>query len=322
MLYEYSLEELIENILSKAYSLNDEMLQEYLIKRYMLLNKIYKVNKIQTNDFSKFICDILYIDVESGKFKYYDSWVSVNSYVDDSISSIVENWNVFTRVHHIFASNVNEKSVISQIESFCDKIINNGKRKSSKIKGVYKKYYYDNYVLSELNASYNIIPTFPIVDGLGPLKEKALSQRTYEDVCEAYISAMFFDSTDNSLLIEKDIENYIYRNHKKYFPDMKFFGKQKELGSGYIADIVLTSDNFDYILEIKNKKDDRLYWQVTNYYNIYNQKTNKKVKIITIAPEYSDEMVESLKKLPYVEVKKFKIKIESGKISELVMEDL
>lgn len=321
-MYEYSLEELIENILSEAYSLNGEMLQEYLVKRYMLLNKISQIQKIKIEDFSKFICDILYINVVNGKLKYYDFWISVNSYVDDSISNIIENWNIFSRANHVFASTANEKSTISQIESFCDDIISRGKRKAAKIKGVYKKYYYDNFVLTELNSSYNITPKFPSVQNLGPVKDKAMSQRIYEDVCAAYISAMFFDSNDNSLLVEKDIENYIYRNHKEYFPNMKFFGKQRELGSGYIADIILTSEDTDYILEIKNKKDDRLYWQVTNYYNIYKQKTNKKVKIITIAPEYSSEMLESLKKLPYVEVKKFKIKIENGKISELVMEDL
>ena len=321
-MYEYTLEELIDKILSGAYSLNDEMLKIYLIKRYMLLHKIKNVNEIKIENFAKFICDILYIGVQNGKFRYYDCWVSVNSYIDESISNIVENWNIFSRAHHIFAPSINEKSSISQINSFCEKIIDSGKRKSSKVKGVYKKYIYDNYVLTQLNNSYNISPKFPIVENLRPLKEEVFSQRTYEEICEAYILAMFFESTDNSLLVEKDVENYIYRNHKKYFPEMKFFGKQKELGSGYIADIILTSEDTDYILEIKNKKDDRLYWQVTNYYNIYKQKTNKKVKIITIAPEYSPEMIESLKKLPYVEVKKFKLKIESGKISDLVMEDL
>lgn len=321
-MYEYSLEELIENILSKAYSLTGEMLREYLVKRYMLLNKISNVREIKIDDFSKFICDILYIDAINGKIKYYDCWVSVNSYVDDSISNIVENWNIFTRVHHVFASTPNEKSTVSQIEAFCKDVIARGKRRASKIKGIYKKYYYDNYVLTELNSSYSISPSFPEIYNLGPIKDKAMSQRTYEDVCVAYVSAMFFDSSDNSLLVEKDIENYIYRNHKEYFPNMKFGGKQREIGSGYIADIILSSEDADYILEIKNKKDDRLYWQVTNYYNIYKQKTNKKIKIITIAPEYSSEMLESLKKLPYVEVKRFKLKIESGKISELVMEDL
>lgn len=321
-MYDYSLEEIIDIILSETYSLKEEILKEYLIKRYMLLNKINKVSKINLEDFSMFICDILYIDVVGGKFKYYDSWVSVTSYLDDSIINIISNWDLFSKLGRMFSPSSNDKSRISLIESFCEKTILAAKRKSSKISGIYKKYYYDNLVLAELNNTYGITPNFPNVRIIGPIKEKAMSQRTYEEVCEAYVSAMFFESSDNSLLVEKDIENFIYRNHKQFFPNTKIMGKQKELGGGYIADIVLSSEDTDYILEIKNKKDDRLYWQVTNYYNIYKEKTNKNVKVITIAPDYSSEMIQSLKSLRYVDVKKFRLKIENGKIVELFMEDL
>lgn len=321
-MYDYSLEEIIEVILSEAYFLKDNILREYLIKRYMLLNKINKVDKIDLEDFSRFICDILYIDVINGKFKYYDCWVSVTSYLDESVINIVSNWDLFSKLGRMFAPSSNDKSRISLIDSYCEKTISSGKRKAAKIKGIYKKYYYDNFVLSELNSTYGIIPVFPNTRVIGPLKEKAASQRTYEEVCEAYISAMFFESSDNSLLVERDVENFIYRNHKLFFPNTKILGKQKELGGGYIADIILTSEDTDYILEIKNKKDDRLYWQATNYYNLYKDKSDKDIRVVTIAPEYSAEMVKSLKNLSYVDVKKFRLKIENGKIVELFMEDL
>lgn len=321
-MYEYTLEELIENILSESYSLSGDLLKEYLIKRYMVLNKLTKIRDIKINEFSKFICDLLYIKVENGKFNYYDYPVYVNSYFDDSISNIIENWNIFMKVNNIFTLTSNEKAKVSQIESFCNNTIAVAKRKSLKISGIYKKYFYDDCVLTMLNASYNIVPKFPIIHDLGPVKEKALSERTYEQVCKAYISAMKFDSKDNSLVVEKDVEDFISAYYENYFPNMKFAGRQKELSENYIADIILTSEDVDYILEIKNKKDDRLYWQVINYFNIYSKKTLRKVKVITIAPEYSPEMIESLKKLPYVEIKKFNLKIENGKIKELVMEDL
>ena len=89
----------------------------------------------------------------------------------------------------------------------------------------------------------------------------------------------------------------------------------------YFADIILSDEKFNYILEIKNKKDDRLYWQAVNYYRIYSAHSAKPVKIITIAPEYSEEMKSSLKTLKYVEVMQFSLRIEQGKITELRLEN-
>lgn len=322
-MYEHSLEEIIKFTLEDAYSLKDEKLEEYLITRYMLLNKITKIDKVNTSMFSNFICDLLYIRIIDGRIKYYDTWVSVNSYLEESIICIIENWNVFSRINKAFRASNNEKSVISQIEKFCEKTVLAGKRKSNKISGIYKKYYYDNYVLEQLNSTYDIQPIFPkIPKEIGPVKEKVMSERTYEEICKAYVSAMLFDTYENKLVSEKDIENFIYKNYQKYFKDTKMVGKQVKIDSGYIADIVLSDETTDYIVEIKNKKDDRLYWQAVNYYNLQKKKTLKNVKIITIAPEYSDEMISSLRTLSYTEIKTFSLKIENGKIVELNIIDI
>ena len=71
-LYEFTLEEIIENTLSEAFSLKGDLLKDYLIKRYMLLNKIKDTKNIDINSFSKYICDLLYLDTQNNKFKYYD----------------------------------------------------------------------------------------------------------------------------------------------------------------------------------------------------------------------------------------------------------
>lgn len=321
-MYTYSLEEIIENTLSDAYSLKNDLLKEYLVKRYMVLNKIDSVKKIEINNFANFICDLLYLKIEDGKFKYYDLWLPVSSYYETSISEMVSSWSILSYNNRMFSPSKNIVALISKIESDCLKIIGLGKRKSNKIKGFYKKYYYDNIVLTELNNSYKIVPKFPKITDIGPIKEKAFSERTYEEVCDAYIKAMVLETDDYTLVTEKEVETFIYRNHEKYFPGTKLVGRQKQIGSGYIVDIMLSDDEYEYVLEIKNKKDDRLYWQANNYYTILNSVTKKKVKVITIAPEYSDEMKGMLKKLKYVEVKKFSLKIQNGKIIDLTMENL
>ena len=320
-LYEFTLEEIIENTLSEAFSLKGDLLKDYLIKRYMLLNKIKDTKNIDINSFSKYICDLLYLDTQNNKFKYYDIWLPISSYFEDSISNIVSNWEVLSCNCNMLPPGQNTKAKIAQINSYCSKVIELGNRKSKKICEPYKKYYYADVVLSDLNSSYKINPKFPDVQNIGPLKEKAFSCRTYEDVCKAYINAMLLDSTEHNLVLEKDIETFIYRNYQKYFPGTHIVGRQKEIGCGYFADIILSDEKFNYILEIKNKKDDRLYWQAVNYYRIYSAHSAKPVKIITIAPEYSEEMKSSLKTLKYVEVMQFSLRIEQGKITELRLEN-
>ena len=51
-MYEFKLEEIIENTLSEAFSLKGDLLKDYLIKRYMLLNKIKDTKNIDINSFS------------------------------------------------------------------------------------------------------------------------------------------------------------------------------------------------------------------------------------------------------------------------------
>ena len=48
-MYEFTLEEIIENTLSEAFSLKGDLLKDYLIKRYMLLNKIKDIKNIDIN---------------------------------------------------------------------------------------------------------------------------------------------------------------------------------------------------------------------------------------------------------------------------------
>ena len=320
---DYVLDEAIEIILSNTYTLSGNMLQDYLIKRYMLLNKIKLVKNINIEKFCYFICDELYLDVSGNHFYFSDNPIAVVSYVEESIHDIVSNWKIFSHLCGFFAMDKNDKGRVAQIESFVTKNIENANRRASKINGIYKKYYYDQYVLKQLNDFYNISPKFPDLMGLfSPTKDSYFSQRNYESVCDAYLHAMLFDTNNHELVLEKDIEEYLYRHPDLLVPNSISVGRQQNIAAGYIADIILRDENYDYIVEVKNKKDDRLYWQAVNYFNVYPLKDNRLVKVITVAPEYSSEMLSSLKELNFVDVKKFRLAINNGKISEMILENL
>ena len=320
---DYVLDEAIEIILSNTYTLSGNMLQDYLIKRYMLLNKIKLVKNINIERFCYFICDELYLDVSGNHFYFSDNPIAVVSYVEESIHDIVSNWKIFSHLCGFFAMDKNDKGRVAQIESFVTKNIENANRRASKVNGIYKKYYYDQYVLKQLNDFYNISPKFPDLMGLfSPTKDSYFSQRNYESVCDAYLHAMLFDTNNHELVLEKDIEEYLYRHPDLLVPNSISVGRQQNIAAGYIADIILRDENYDYIVEVKNKKDDRLYWQAVNYFNVYPLKDNRLVKVITVAPEYSSEMLSSLKELNFVDVKKFQLAINNGKISEMILENL
>ena len=320
---DYVLDEAIEIILSNTYTLSGNMLQDYLIKRYMLLNKIKLVKNINIERFCYFICDELYLDVNGNHFYFSDNPIAVVSYTEESIHDIVSNWKIFSHLCGFFAMDKNDKGRVAQIESFVTKNIENANRRASKINGIYKKYYYDQYVLKQLNDFYNISPKFPDLMGLfSPTKDSYFSQRNYESVCDAYLHAMLFDTNNHELVLEKDIEEYLYRHPDLLVPNSISVGRQQNIAAGYIADIILRDENYDYIVEVKNKKDDRLYWQAVNYFNVYPLKDNRLVKVITVAPEYSSEMLSSLKELNFVDVKKFRLAINNGKISEMILENL
>lgn len=311
------LSDAIEKVLSEAYSLKGDALVEYLIKRYMLLNKVKRVSDISLEDFAKFITDILYIKVENDKFMFGGDDIHVTSSIYGSVFEVIVNWPILSAVYQKWASAGDGK--IRNIDSYCEPIITKNRRKAYKIKEPYKQFYYGHLVLQELNSAYCITPQFPDSGKFfSPIKVKAFAMRTYEDTCREYVRSMAFESNDFSLVSEKDIEEYICKNFSKFFPKYTLMGRQVSVGD-YIIDMLASDDDTVYVIEIKNKKDDRLYWQATNYYNICRAKYEKDVKVITIAPEYSDEMLKSLNELYYVTTMKFDVKINAGKISAMNM---
>jgi len=321
-IYESEFGKLIKNILSDAYNLKDNVLEEYLLERYLVLNKRNKKNNtknIDLIDFSNFIADELFINVKANCFFYKETTFYVSSVYGQSIYNIIINWPLFSKISGFFTICNNEASRINQIETHATELIKKGKNKASRIKGFYKGYVYKNYILSQLNSYYGIIPKLAtITNDISPIKEYYYSGRNLETICSAYMRSMMFDSNKHELKLEKDIEKYLFLNIDKVFPNKKVICRQKNIGNGCILDMVIEDDNYEYIVELKNKKDDRLYWQVVKYYNYY-KRSKKPIRVITLAPEYSSEMLETLKEIEYLDIFLFSIRIQNEKITDMVV---
>lgn len=305
--------------LSNTYKLKDDLLEEYLLERYLLLNKINKISNFDLENFCNFIADELFIKVESNSFSYKGSLFYVHSKLGQSIYNIVINLPLFSKISGVFHMSSSDSTKIQKIEKHVNDVIRKGKNKIAKISKTYKEYVYKDYVLTQLNEYYGVVPDFIVIPpGIESIKEEYYSGRNLESVYKSHVHSMLFNSNNNDLKLEKDIESYLYKNIKKVFPNKKILSRQKNIGNGCIVDMILEDEDFEYILELKNKKDDRLYWQVIKYYNYY--KMNRKpVKVISLAPEYSEEMLTSLKELDYLDIYEFSIRIENNKISDMLV---
>lgn len=319
-IYESEFDELIKHIFNNTYKLKDSLLEEYLLERFLLLRKKENMKKIDLPEFCDFLAEELFIDSKSDSFFYKDTLFRISSPYNQSIYNVVINWSFFSKICGIFSLSNNELSKLTKIESHVKELIKKGKNKTNKINKKYKEYVYKDYVLSQLNMNYGIVPEMPhIPNDIKPIKDCYFSGRNLENICKSNVQAMMFDSNSNELTLEKDIESFLFSNLSKVFPDKKVVSRQKNIGNGCILDMVLEDDNYEYIVELKNKKDDRLYWQIVKYYSYY--KPNKKpVKMIALAPEYSNEMLESLKNIEYLDIFLFSIKIQNEKITDMFVQ--
>ena len=99
---------------------------------------------------------------------------------------------------------------------------------------------------------------------------------------------------------------------------MKYIGRQVEVPGGRVD--ILAKDKYNNIcvIEIKINEDKSIIWQ-SMYYPVEIKKKYKadKVRMITIAPSYSEGLLNTLKSLDNVEILKYNINVIMGSIENL-----
>lgn len=318
-IYENEFEKILRNKLIEKFNLSDETIEEYILYRYFILHK-RKSFKINIEEISKFIAREIFINTNQNHFNYKNEKFYFDNPLSQSISNILTNWKLISVFldNDLKAFNVSSenKTRMDNIINNSIRIINKSNRKSANLDSNFKLHVFNYYALKELNKLYNIsIKEITIPNTIEPISEHYYSGQNIEDISERYLHLLYFDSNDYKLLKESEVEDFIFRNFNKIFPNKKLKGRQIDIGKGSIIDILCEDNKFEYIIELKNKKDDRLYWQVIKYKKFYN--SSKKLKIITLSPEYDKKVVNELKKLDYVEILEFEVKIENKKLTEI-----
>jgi RecB family endonuclease NucS len=97
-----------------------------------------------------------------------------------------------------------------------------------------------------------------------------------------------------------------------------FMQRQVEVPGGIVDIIAMDKNNNVCVIEIKIKEDKNLVWQAMHYpEEIKKQWRNRNVRMITIAPDYSEHMLKALRNIDNVEIMEYDIMVSMDKITEL-----
>lgn len=104
---------------------------------------------------------------------------------------------------------------------------------------------------------------------------------------------------------EKQLEEIVSNNPELIEDGMKLIEVQYEINNGFIDILCFDKNNIKTIVELKVTSDNEDLIRQCVYYPSQFQ---EKVRMITIAPDYSKKIYDSLKFLGYVEMKQYKFK--------------
>lgn len=298
----YDLSTVLTDELHKLYSLEESFgsmnkLYKYLHVRCMIVNN---TKKIAGQTLVNFVLSELNIDIVSGNLIYHGESYPVSSVGSDFMDNLVFRADLEGSVDlKLLIKNVYEK----------------GYKNSRKYKELkeYKTHIQYNRLI-ELNSQLGISPSastpiagFETTNGHNPFK------RSLEEVLEANIHAEKVSGTTSTAYItEKDLEDYVIQNLDIFEEGLVCIGRQVEVKDG-IIDILAKDKNDDIvIIELKIEEAKSIVWQSIHYpAEIRDKYRAKKIRMITLAPNYSEGLLKTLKSLGYVEIFNYEIKVKN-----------
>lgn len=302
--YEADFEKQLLKFFREKYKLKNSIMWEYLLMRYMLVHRIKRFQDVTLETFSCFIAEEIGLKSDN-IFKYKGSDFYVNCVTMQSISNIVYQYPFLRCVFDLTPT----QRHYELLNTFVIPTLRFNLKYRKKPE-MYRKYLYWSASLNALNNKYGAVPIYVEFPHITP---RDTGVRTLEDICEAYIRDMSFDTKNSNVVSEKDIEEYIFVNLEKLL-GIKPIQRQREIAKDSIADIYGIDENGPVITELKNAKDDRLLWQLVRY-----KRYMPRARIIAISTTWDRTLLEEIRKLNYVETYKCSLHVSIGKIDKLIL---
>lgn len=301
----HDLSSIITEELYKMYGIKDEN----TLYKYLYIRATIRLGKKKVNDIEliKFIFEELNVTVYNNLYVNYKE----------------EEYNIYT-VSSEFFDNLRFRAELLgnlEIDKLLNDVYNKGYKKSIKYRKLndYKKYIKYNRLL-ELNERFNVVPkdSFEVKGFINDINHNPY-KRTLEENLDAILSAnRMLGSRTTTHITEEELEDYLCKNIETIEKGIIFMQRQVEVPGGIVDIIAMDKNNNVCVIEIKIKEDKNLVWQAMHYpEEIKKQWRNRNVRMITIAPDYSEHMLKALRNIDNVEIMEYDIMVSMDKITEL-----
>jgi hypothetical protein len=140
-----------------------------------------------------------------------------------------------------------------------------------------------------------------------------------------YLHADNFNTTNVHSVTESQVRDYLYAHMHLIEDGMRPILKEFPTKEGRVDIVARDKEDVLVVIEVKTENDKRLIWQCMYYPDEVWKKMGrygeeKQVRMITIAPEYPEFILNPLSKLGYVESYTYNIKASNNTIEEMCVE--
>lgn len=305
IIYDLEIAELMLDELKMIYDIEDNKeVYKYFICRFVcskiddFKNLKYELPDIlhsvaYKNKIVDFVLNELDIISNDDYFQYKETLIYKYDFVYNSIMSIL------VELESLCIDLFEKKEFYKDTIELLNRIYSSSKRKSvSKKHSTYYTYYLMYYSLKKLNNLFgvdyirdsNFFSSLTFVQSAPSLK--------LEDLCCRYIDSISNEHNDALIIDENLLELYLYKNLHIIEEGLIPIQRQFIIKDGRI-DILAKDKNGVYtIIELKVENDTDLIFQCVHYITqLKKEKNISKVRFITVSPEYSYGILNSLKTL-------------------------
>ena len=326
--YEDVIEDALINGLKQKFNIEDrKALITYLFARCSILNGVDSIS--DDNKFTKFLLQemcICHHNTNEGqiiKFYYEDRAVNVSC----GYASVNSLCNVFYSLEDTFLGTIffdkhgNEISAIAYVKNLTADIQKLAKQKLKPYKDSrYKNELLTLFKLQTLNEDFCI--KTPVEAPSLPAFNQNESRISVDTLYERYLHAENFDTTNVHSITEAQVRDHLYLHLDLIEDGLKPIMKEYQTKEGRVDIVARDKDGSLVVIELKTENDKRLVWQcmyypdeVKNGLRVYAD--DKRVRMITVAPEYPEFIKTPLDKLGYVERYTYTIKVFNNVIEEI-----
>ena len=314
--YEDLIEESIVNILKYRFGLNSKDLTMYLYLRYLCIYEDKNIDKNKEN-----IIDFIIKETGIELLEFNGVKINKSVAVNNSIANIIDNF-IFRLSIMKCKYSIKEDSLFKICNELYDEINKKAKKYYKQIKDNKVRIYYR---LKELNYLFLVEPK-EIIKVEGFLYNEEFDFRSIEEKLEIYIDRLIDDGLINNHIYEKILQGYISRNLNLLEDGLKLIGKEFLINNESkerIDILAKDKDNNFVIIELKVKEDKKLLWQCVNYKEELEKiKGSNNVRVITLCPSYSKDMLKNLSKYSYINKYIYELKSKNKEIKNMEIKKL